>query len=302
MSSRSAHSPAVRGGRSRRAGGSKEARAGEQRPARDSGQGPHRRDVRHPRGLSHWSTGLLAKKVGLSRSVVHKILRANDLKPHQHRTFKVSKDPRFAEKAMDVVGLYLNPPDRAVVLSVDEKTQVQALERTQPLLPLRPGSPGRHTHDYHRHGVVDLYAALEVATGRLVHKVSAGHSGRDFLGFLKQIAREYPAVDLHVIVDNSSTHTTPEVMAWLHQNPRVQMHFTPTSASWLNQVEGVFSILTRRSLKHTSFQSKSALRKHLTAFVDAWNRDPTPFIWTKSAHSIVRDHPRMLARISRTAH
>jgi len=183
-----------------------------------------------PRGFSHWSTGLLAKKVGLSRAVVHKILRANDLKPHQHRTFKVSKDPRFAEKAMDVVGLYLNPPDKAVVLSVDEKTQVQALERTQPLLPLRPGSPARHTHDYRRHGVVDLYAALEVATGKLVHKLSDGNTGRDFLGFLRQVAREYPDVDLHVIVDNSSTHTTPDVMAWLRQNPRVKMHFTPTSA------------------------------------------------------------------------
>jgi transposase len=170
------------------------------------------------------------------------------------------------------------------------------------MLPLRPGSPARHTHDYRRHGVLDLYAALEVATGKLVHRVSDGHTGRDFLNFLKQIAREYPTVDLHVIVDNSSTHTTPEVMAWLSANRRVTMHFTPTSASWLNQVEGVFSILTRRSLRQTSFASRTALRKHLTAFMNAWNRDPTPFVWTKSPHAIVRDYRRMLARISRTPH
>lgn len=255
-----------------------------------------------PRGYSHWSTGLLAKKFGLGRTVVHKVLQANDLKPHQHRTFKVSKDPKFAEKAMDVVGLYLNPPDKAVVLSVDEKTQVQALERTQPMLPLRPGSVARHTHDYRRHGVVDLYAALEVATGKVVHRLTEGHTARDFLGFLQHVAREYPKVDLHVIVDNSSTHTTPEVMAWLVANPRVTMHFTPTSASWLNQVEGVFSILTRRSLRQTSFSSKAALKRHLSAFIEAWNRNPTPFVWTKSPHAIVRDHRRMLARISRTAH
>jgi transposase len=253
-----------------------------------------------PPGYSHWSTGLLGKQFGLSKSVIFKILEANELKPHRHRTFKVSKDPKFAEKVLDVVGLYLNPPAKAVVLSVDEKTQVQALERTQPMLPLRPGKVARHTHDYRRNGVVDLYAALEVATGRVVHRVTDRHTGQDFLAFLKLVAREYPKVDLHIIVDNSSTHTTPEVMAWLRENPRVTMHFTPTSASWLNQVEGIFSILTRRSLKYTSFPTKGALKKHLRAFLKDWNRDPTPFVWTKSAHTIVRDHRRMLARISRT--
>lgn len=255
-----------------------------------------------PKGYSHWSTGLLAKRFSLSRTAIHKILRANDLKPHQHRTFKVSKDPRFDEKAMDVVGLYLNPPDKAVVLSVDEKTQVQALERTQPMLPLKPGQAARHTHDYKRNGVVDLYAALEVATGRVVHRVTESHTGDDFLAFLKQLAKSFLGGELHVIVDNSSTHTTPAVMQWLAENPRVKFHFTPTSASWLNQVEGFFSILTRRSLKQTSFASKTELKRHLRSFLESWNRDPTPFVWTKSAHTIVRDHRKMLDRISRTAH
>jgi transposase len=254
------------------------------------------------RGHSHWSTGLLARRIGISKTTVHKILRENDIKPHRHRTFKVSKDPRFDEKVLDVVGLYLNPPDKAVVLSVDEKTQVQALERTQPMLPLRPGRVARHTHDYKRNGVVDLYAALEVATGKVVHRVTETHTGADFLGFMKKVAREFPAVDLHVIIDNSSSHTTPEVMAWLAENPRVKFHFTPTSASWLNQVEGLFGILTRRSLKHTSFPSKSALRRHLTDFLVDWNRNPTPFIWTKPAQTIIRHHRRMIVRISRTAH
>lgn len=255
-----------------------------------------------PKGYSHWSTGLLAKKFALSRSVIHKILTANELKPHQHRTFKVSRDPKFEEKALDVVGLYLNPPDKAVVLSVDEKTQVQALERTQPMLPLRRGQVARHTHDYKRNGVVDLFAALEIATGQVTHRVTEGHTGADFLAFMKHVAKTYPGVELHVIVDNSSTHTTPAVMKWLEENSRVKFHFTPTSASWLNQVEGFFSILTRRSLKFTSFASKTELKKHLRAFIEKWNREPTPFVWTKPAHAIVRDHRKMLDRISRTAH
>jgi len=255
-----------------------------------------------PRGYSHWSTSLLAKRFGLGKTVIHKILSANNLKPHQHRTFKVSKDPRFEEKTLDVVGLYLNPPEKAVVLSLDEKTQVQALERTQPMLPLKPGQAARHTHDYKRNGVVDLYAALEIATGKVVHRVTESHTGDDFLSFMKHTAKVFPDVELHVIVDNSSTHTTPAVMNWLAQNPRVKFHFTPTSASWMNQVEGLFSILTRRSLKNTSFASKSDLKRHLNAFLESWNREPTPFVWTKKPHTIIRDHRKMLARISRTEH
>lgn len=255
-----------------------------------------------PSGHSHWSTRQLGRRVGLGRTTVHEILRANDLKPHLQRTFKVSKDPRFSEKVQDVVGLYLNPPEHAVVVSMDEKTQVQALDRTQPMLPLRPGQVERRTHDYKRNGVVDLYAALEVATGRVVGNCRDSHTGQDFLTFLKQLARTFPKGELHVILDNSSTHKTPEVLVWLAKHPRVKFHFTPTSASWLNQIEGFFSILTRRSIRRTSFPSKASLRSHIEAFLKNWNANPTPFVWTKSARRIVRDHRRILARTSRTEH
>ena len=255
-----------------------------------------------PAGYSHWSCAQLAAEVGLGKTVVHKILRANDLKPHLSATFKVSKDPRFDEKAADVVGLYLNPPKKAVVVSLDEKTQVQALDRTQPMLPLRPGQVERHTHDYHRNGVVDLYAALEIVTGRVVGKCTDTHTGVDFLGFMKKVERTFPCGALHVILDNSSTHSTPDVEEWLARNKRVTFHFTPTSASWLNQVEGFFSILTRRSIRRTSFPTKTALRRHIQNFLARWNEDPTPFVWTKSAHAIVRDHRKHLARISRMEH
>lgn len=255
-----------------------------------------------PAGHSHWSTRLLAGAVGLGKTAVHQILRANDLKPHLQRTFKVSKDPAFAEKVRDVVGLYLNPPDNAVVISLDEKTQVQALDRTQPMLPLRPGQVERRTHDYTRHGVVDLYAALEIATGRVVGRCKDSHTGQGFLSFLKTVERAFRRGELHVILDNSSTHKTPEVQTWLAEHPRVVFHFTPTSASWLNQVEGFFSILTRRSLKRASFASKAALRRLIENFLANWNDDPTPFVWTKSSRTIVRDHRRMLARISRAEH
>jgi len=255
-----------------------------------------------PAGYSHWSTRQLARHVGLGHTAVHKILRANDLKPHQQRTFKVSKDPRFVERVRDVAGLYMNPPESAIVISLDEKTQVQALDRTQPMLPLRPGDAERRTHDYRRNGVVDLYAALEVATGRVVGECRDSHTAVDFLSFLKKVHRSFPKGALHVVLDNSSTHKTPEVLRWLQAHPRVTFHFTPTSASWLNQVEGFFSILTRRSIRRASFPTKATLKQHIRAFLKQWNDNPTPFVWTKSAHRIVRDHRRMLARISRTAH
>lgn len=255
-----------------------------------------------PAGHSHWSVRELSKVVGYGHSVVHKILRANDLKPHLQRTFKVSKDPKFVEKVRDIVGLYLSPPQNAVVVSIDEKTQIQALERTQPILPLRPGLPEGRTHDYRRNGVVDLYAALEIATGRVVGKCRDSHTAKDFLSFLRTVERAFPRGQLHVVLDNSSTHKTPEIYEWLSRNPRVVFHFTPTSASWMNQVEGFFSILTRRSVRRTSFPSIAALRRHIDAFLARWNDDPTPFVWTKSAHRILRNHNRMLARISRTAH
>ena len=255
-----------------------------------------------PPGHSHWSTRELARRFSLGHSTVHKILRANDLKPHLQRTFKISKDPKFSEKVRDVVGLYLNPPDKAIVLCLDEKTQVQALDRTQPMLPLKPGQIERRTHDYTRNGVIDLYAALDVATGRVVGSCSDNHTAQDFLSFLKHLDRTIPDGNLHVVLDNSSTHTTAEIYNWLAKHPRISFHFTPTSASWLNQVEGFFSILTRRSLKRASFPSKAALRRHIEAFLTTWNTNPSPFVWTKSAHRIVRDHRRRLARISRTEH
>jgi transposase len=253
-----------------------------------------------PAGHSHWSTRELARRVGLGHTAVHEILRQNDLKPHQQRTFKISKDPEFVAKVRDIVGLYLNPPEKAVVVSMDEKTQVQALERTQPMLPLRPGQVERRTHDYRRNGVLDLYAALEIASGRVVGECRDSHTGRDFLSFLKKLEREFPLGELHVILDNSSTHKTPDVVAWLRQHPRVVFHFTPKSATWMNPVEGLFSILTRRSLRRASFPSKKALRLHIQKFLATWNENPTPFVWTKSAHSLIRNHNRMLARISRT--
>jgi transposase len=240
--------------------------------------------------------------VNLSSVTVSAILRKHDVKPHLLRTYKVSRDPEFAAKVHDVVGLYLKPPENAVVLSLDEKTQVQALERTQLPLPLRVGRATRHTHDYKRHGVIDLYAALNIATGEVTHACRDSHTGADFLAFLKQVAKAEPRRKLHVILDNSSTHSTPAVQAWLAKNPRVKFHYTPTSASWLNQVEGFFGILTKQSLSLTNFASKKALRDHLDAFIASWNDEPTPFIWTKPAKSIVESHRKMLNRTSLAVH
>jgi transposase len=251
-----------------------------------------------PLGRTRWTTRLLAGKFKLTSPTIAKILRSNGLKPHLVRTYKVSRDPEFAEKVKDIVGLYLNPPDKAIVLSVDEKTSIQALERTQLPLPLRQGRAARHTHDYKRHGVLDLYAALNVATGEVAHACTESHTAADFLGFMKLVARLHPRRELHVVLDNSSTHGTPEIRAWLAKNPRIRFHYTPTSASWLNQVEGFFGILAKQSLRTTDFISKSQLRKHIASYIAHWNREPTPFIWTKPAAAIVRSHRRMLARIS----
>jgi transposase len=255
-----------------------------------------------PAGRSRWTTRLLGKKVGLTSGCISDPLRENGLKPHLVRTYKVSRDPEFTAKVKDVVGLYLNPPDNAVVLSVDEKTSIQALQRTQMPLPLRTGRAVRHTHDYKRHGVIDLYAALEVATGKVTHKLTDAHTALDFLGFMKKVVGVYPKQELHVILDNSSTHGTPDIEAWLAENPQVHFHYTPTSASWLNQVEGFFGILGKQSLGVTSFDSKRALRDHLNSFMRSWNSNPTPFAWTKPATAIIRSHRRMLDRISTAVH
>jgi transposase len=255
-----------------------------------------------PAGRSRWTTRLLGKQVGLTAGCVSDVLRRNGLKPHLVRTYKVSRDPDFAAKVKDVVGLYLNPPEHAVVLSVDEKTSIQALERTQLPLPLRSGRATRHTHDYKRHGVVDLYAALEVATGNVTHRVTQSHTATDFLAFMNTVVRRYPRRQLHVVLDNSSSHSTPDVTAWLAKHTRVHFHYTPTSASWLNQVEGFFGILGKQSLSNTDFYSKTALREHLRAYMRAWNRNPTTFAWTKPAAAITASHRRMLKRISTTVH
>lgn len=251
-----------------------------------------------PPGRSRWTTRLLARKFGLTSATVSKVLRANGLKPHLVRTYKVSRDPAFAEKVRDVVGLYLNPPENAIVLSVDEKTSIQALERTQLPLPLRQGRSARHTHDYKRHGVLDLFAALNVATGVVNHACTDTHTAADFLGFMKRVASLHPKRELHVVLDNSSTHSTPEIARWLAKHPRIHFHYTPTSASWLNQVEGFFGILGKQSLRPTEFLSKKQLRDHIAAYIAHWNNDPTPFIWTKPAAAIIRSHRRALARIS----
>jgi transposase len=241
-----------------------------------------------PRGLSQWSRSEMAERVGVSPSTVGRVWRAHALQPHRVETFKLTTDPNAEEKIRDVVGLYLNPPTNAVVLSLDEKTQIQALERTQPMLPLRPNQPARHTHDYRRHGLTSLYAALEVASGKIVGECSQRHTGIDFLRFLKSLNRRYQGRELHVILDNSSTHTTPDVRAWLETHPNVHFHFTPVGASWLNMIEAWFGILTRKSVRRTSFASVRALMRHIKHYIDHWNENPTPFVWTKKPADIIR--------------
>jgi transposase len=239
-------------------------------------------------GRTHWTTRDLARQTGVSHTTVHRLWQAHALKPHRVSTFKFTTDPKAEEKIYDVVGLYLNPPTNAVVLSLDEKTQIQALSRTQPLLPLRPGLPARQTHDYRRNGVTSLYAALEVATGTVVGECRPHHTGADFLAFLTRVHRSYRGRELHVVLDNSSTHSTPAVHAWLAAHPDVHFHFTPTGASWLNMVEAWFSILTRKSVRRGSFDTVRALIRHIQRYLAEWNAHPTPFVWTKDPAAIIK--------------
>ena len=242
-----------------------------------------------PHEATHWSLRLMAKSANVSIHQVQQVWAAADLRPHRLKNFKISNDPKFAEKVVDVVGLYMDPPDNAVVLSVDEKTQIQALDRTQPMLQLRPGQIERRTHDYKRHGTASLYAAFDIATGKVLGRVTKKHRGKEFLEFLEQIERNVPKkLALHLVLDNSSTHATPEVKDFLAKHPRIQMHFTPTSASWLNAVEGWFSLLERRSIHRGIFTSVQELRVELRRFIAAHNaHSAKPFVWTKSALSIL---------------
>ena len=229
---------------------------------------------RIPREATHWSLRLMAKAAGITTWQVRQIWSAADLKPHRLKTFKISNDPEFAEKVVDVVGLYMNPPDNALVLSVDEKTQIQALDRTQPMLPLRPGQIERRTHDYKRNGTMSLYAAFNILTGQVIGRTTKRHRAKEFLDFLRQIERSTPKkLDLHLILDNSSTHKTPEVKKRLSSHPRFKLHFTPTSASWLNAVEGWLSQLERRSIYRGVFTSVKELRDEIHRFVKAHDSD-----------------------------
>ena len=243
-------------------------------------------------GVTHWSARLLADELGISFASVARIWRKWNIQPWRVETFKFSTDPEFEAKVRDVVGLYVNPPERGVVLCVDEKSQVQALDRTQPALPLRPGLPARQTHDYVRHGTTTLFAALDVATGQVTDACFDRHRHQEFLKFLKQVAKAYPRVPLHVVCDNYATHKHPKVKAWLARNPRITLHFTPTSVSWLNLVEVFFSIITRQAIRRGTHTSVEELVEDITSYIQGWNQRCGPFVWTKDADTILEKADR----------
>jgi len=256
-----------------------------------------------PRNATHWSTRSMAAQVGLTQTAVSRIWRAFGLQPHRQDTFKLSKDPLFVDKIHDVVGLYLNPPERAVVLCVDEKSQIQALDRTAPILPMLPGVPERATHDYRRHGTSSLYAALNLTTGKVIGRLHARHRAIEFKQFLQAIDREVPAeLDVHIVLDNSSTHKTPAIQRWLLAHPRFQLHFTPTSSSWLNLVERWFAELTSKLLKRGTHRSVTALNADIRAWIETWNDDPRPYVWTKTADQILDSIRRYCDRINDSHH
>src|SRR5712691_6082692 len=238
-------------------------------------------------GVTHWSTRLLAGELGVGDATVARAWRRYGVQPWRRETFKFSTDPQLEAKVRDVVGLYLNPPEKAVVLCVDEKSQIQALDRTAPILPLRPGLPEKATHDYRRHGTTTLFAALEVATGRVTDACYDRHGKAEFLDFLKKVARAYPRRDLHVVVDNYHTHKHAEVEAWLATHPRIRLHFTPTSGSWLNLVEVFFGIITRQAIRRGTFASVKELVAAISRFIDGWNERCHPFTWTKTADDVL---------------
>jgi transposase len=256
-----------------------------------------------PRNATHWSRASMAARTGLSRSTIGRIWRDFGLQPHRAETFKLSTDPLFVEKVVDVVGLYHNPPERAVVLCVDEKSQVQALNRSQPVLPMMPGMPERRTHDYVRNGITSLFAAFNIADGTVIGELHRQHRAAEFKKFLITIDKQVPAeLDVHLICDNYGTHKTPAIKAWLGRHPRFHMHFTPTGSSWINQVERWFGLLTEQKIRRGSHTSVHALEADIRDWINDWNSHPRPFLWTKTAEEILDSLARFCRRISGAGH
>ena len=256
-----------------------------------------------PRGATHWSTRSMAAATGMSQTAVSRIWRAFALKPHQSESFKLSPDPLFIEKVRDIVGLYLNPPDAAVVLCVDEKSQIQALDRSAPVLPLMPGVPERATHDYVRNGTTNLYAALDVASGQVISEMTARHRAEEFRRFLNTINTAVPEhLEIHVVLDNSSTHKTPQIQRWLLRHPRFHVHFTPTYSSWLNLVERWFAELTTKWIKRGTHRSVKDLTASIRTWLATWNEDPKPYVWHKTADEILDNLANYCQRINDSGH
>src|SRR3990172_3717249 len=256
-----------------------------------------------PEGGTHWSCRSLADSTGISKSTVQRVWNAFGLQPHRQGHFKLSTDPFFIEKVRDIVGLYLNPPDHALVLCVDEKSQIQALDRSQPVLPLRPGQAERRTHDYIRHGTTSLFAALVAKTGQVIGHCHSRHRSREFRAFLDRIDAAVPTeLDAHLILDNYGTHKTPLIRRWVLRHPRFHLHFTPTGASWLNLVETWFSVLTRKQIRRGTHRSTRELKAAIYRYIDHTNTDPKPFIWTKTADDILANVARFCKRTSESGH
>jgi transposase len=256
-----------------------------------------------PKDATHWSTRSMAKEIGLSQTAVSQIWRAFGLQPHRQGSWKLSRDPLFVEKVRDVVGLYMHPPERAVVLCVDEKSQIQALDRTAPILPLLPGVPERATHDYKRHGTSSLYAALDLTTGKVIGRLHSRHRAIEFKKFLATLEREVPEdLAVHLVLDNSSTHKTPEIKRWLLAHPRFVLHFTPTSSSWMNLVERWFAELTNKKLRRSAHTSVRQLNHDIRDWIATWNDDPRPYIWTKTADQILESIACYCQRTNNSGH
>src|SRR5438552_4753456 len=257
-----------------------------------------------PADATHWSVRTLAKQLGVTRTLVHGVWQKYDIQPHRVERFKLSNDPKFEEKVRDIVGLYLNPPDRALVLCLDEKSQIQALDRTAPILPLRPGLPERQTHDYKRHGTTTLFAAFNILNGKVIGSCLPRHRGKEFLKFLNQVEKEVPPdLDIHIVLDNYSTHKSATIRRWLQSRKRrhFYFHFTPTSSSWLNQVERFFALITERMIRRGTFRSVEELERAIYAWLANWNNKPQPFVW-KATADVILDKVRRCKELAGTPH